>query len=69
MNHVLNHKILYHIGTDSAVFSMYFMYLFTVCLLSADHISQYKSDVLFMYCIYKIIITAILLSKPNPYPV
>jgi len=46
---------------------MYYMEVFTVCLLSADHISQYKRDILFIYCIYNIIITAILLSRPNLY--
>jgi len=67
MNYVLYHKIPYCIGISVEVLSMYIILVFIDCLLWADLISLYKPDVLFMYCIYKIIIICILLSRPILY--
>jgi hypothetical protein len=62
MIYVLYHKIL-----KVLKFYLRTLYVYIGCLLSAHLISLYKPDVLFMYCIYKLIITAILLLRTNLY--
>jgi len=42
---------------------MHIIYIFIDCTLCTDLISLYKPDVLFMYCIYTIIIICIFLSR------
>ena len=53
---IKNHKIPYYICISFGVLSMYIIWVFIDCPLWTDLISLYKPDVLFMYCIYKIII-------------
>ena len=67
MNYVLYHKIPYYIGTNLEVMSMYFIWVFIDCPLCIDHMSLYIPDVLLIYCIFKIKIICILLSRLIPY--
>jgi hypothetical protein len=63
MNYVLYYKIPYYTGISFELLSMYIIWIFTDCPLCTDLISLYKLDILFMYCIYKIISIGILLSR------
>jgi hypothetical protein len=63
MNYVLYNEIPYYICISFEVLSMYIIWVFIDCPLWTDLISVYKPDVLFVYCIYKVIIICILLSK------